>query len=97
VDGRVERLRGDLLHHSYHSLADHLRTVNSFTDIAAREKHARGVRAGVIDLTARPLWKFLRMYLFRAGFLDGVPGFCVAVTGAYYVFLKYAKLWALRR
>ena len=97
VDGRVERLTGDLLHYSYRSLSDHLRTIDSFTTIAAREKHARGRRAGLLDLVGRPLWKLLRMYVLRAGFLDGVPGLVVAVSGAYYVFLKYAKLRELGR
>ncbi len=92
VDGRVERLPGDLLHYSYRSVSDHLRTIDSFTTIAAREKHARGRRAGLLDLTLRPLWKFLRMYVFRAGFLDGVAGLVVAALGAYYVLLKYVKL-----
>ena len=92
VEGPVARLGGDLLHHSYRSLADHVRTIDSFTTIAAREKHAAGRRAGPIDVTLRPLGKFLRMYVLRAGFLDGWPGFAAAVSGAYYVFLKYAKL-----
>ena len=97
VDGLVRRLPGDLLHHSYHSLSDHLRTIDSFTSIAAREKHAAGRRARLVDLTLRPVGKFLSMYLLRAGFLDGLAGFCAAVSGAYYVFLKYAKLRELER
>jgi hypothetical protein len=44
-----------------------------------------------------PPAKFAKMYLLRAGFRDGVPGLIVAVLGGYYVFLKYAKLWELRR
>ena len=43
---RLERLDGDLLHYSYRSISDHLRTIDSFTTIAAREKHAAGRRAG---------------------------------------------------
>lgn len=92
VDGPVGRLEGDLLHHSYRSLSDHLRQIDFFTTIAAREKRARGRRFRLHDLVLRPPFKFLRMYLLKAGFLDGVPGLVVAVTGAYYVFLKYAKL-----
>ena len=92
VEGRVELLAGDLLHHSYRSLSDHLRTIDSFTTIAAKEKRAAGLRAGLLDTTLRPFGKFLRMYVLRAGFLDGWPGFAAAVSGAYYVFLKYAKL-----
>lgn len=93
VRGAVGRLGGDLLHFSYDSIADHLRTINSFTSIAAREKAAAGARAGFAGLVLHPVGKFLRMYVVRAGFLDGFPGFAVAVSGAYYVFLKYAKLW----
>jgi glycosyltransferase involved in cell wall biosynthesis len=95
LGGRKARLRGDLLHYSYRCLADHLRTVDSFTTIAARGKRERGEHADLLSITLRPAWKFLRMYLLKAGFLDGAPGFFAAVTSAYYVFLKYAKLWEL--
>jgi glycosyltransferase involved in cell wall biosynthesis len=97
VDGRVVRLDGDLLHYSYRSISDHLRSIDSFTTIAAREKRAAGVHASVADLTLRPFWKFLRMYVLKLGFLEGAAGFVVAAMGAYYVFLKYAKLRELER
>jgi glycosyltransferase involved in cell wall biosynthesis len=97
VRGRVERLAGDLLHFSYDSVSDHLRTIDSFTTIAAREKHAAGERAGAARLFLHPLGKFLRMYVLKAGFLDGFAGFHVAATGAFYVYLKYAKLRELGR
>ena len=38
-----------------------------------------------------------RMYVLRLGFLDGRAGFVLARSKAYYVFLKYAKLWELAR
>lgn len=97
ADGPVGRLEGDLLHHSYRSLSDHVRQIDFFTTIAAREKKARGERSSLSRLALHPFGKFLRMYLLKAGFLDGTAGFVVAVTGAYYVFLKYAKLRELDR
>jgi hypothetical protein len=36
------------------------------------------------------------MYVLEQGFRDGLPGFVVAITGAFYVFMKYAKLWEIR-
>jgi hypothetical protein len=39
----------------------------------------------------------MRNYFFRAGVLDGLPGFIVSVMNAYYVFLKFARLWELER
>jgi glycosyltransferase involved in cell wall biosynthesis len=92
VKGRTGRLEGDLLHYSYRSISDHLRQIDFFTGISAKEKHTRGVRSSLGKMAFRPAWKFLRMYVLKAGFLDGVPGFIVAASGAYYVFLKYAKL-----
>jgi glycosyltransferase involved in cell wall biosynthesis len=96
VNGRVERLAGDILHDPFRSLSDHIRTIDRYTTVAAEEKHARGVRASLVDLTLRPWGKFVRMYLLKRGLLDGLPGFVVAVTGSFYVFLKYAKLRARR-
>jgi len=97
VEGRVERLDGDLLHYSYRSISDHVRSIDAFTTIAAREKFKAGRRAGIVDLTLRPFGKFLRMYVLKLGFLEGAAGFVVAATGAFYVFLKYAKLRELER
>jgi glycosyltransferase involved in cell wall biosynthesis len=97
LDGRVERLGGDLLHYSYRSISDHLRTIDTFTTIAAREKHGAGRRVRVFDVTLRPASKFLSMYLLKLGFLEGLTGLIIAGTGGFYVFLKYAKLWELGR
>ena len=36
---------------------------------------------------------FLRSYILRRGFMDGMAGFILSVMSAYSVFLKYAKLW----
>ncbi len=93
--GAVGRLRGDLLHYSYRSISDHLRRIDLFTTIAAREKAARGERFRMYRLLLRPLGKVFRMYVLKRGFLDGRAGVAVAVLGGFYVFLKYAKLWEL--
>ena len=53
--------------------------------------------ARVRDLVLRPPARFLRAYLLKRGFLDGVVGFVIAVATAFHVFLKYAKLWELER
>jgi glycosyltransferase involved in cell wall biosynthesis len=96
-DGAVTPLRGDLLHYTYRGIADHLRTIDRFTTEAARGMAAQGRSGAGFAMLVHPPLKFLKMYLLKGGFLEGLPGFVVAVLGAYYVFLKYAKLWELRR
>jgi hypothetical protein len=91
--GQADRLRGNLYHYTYEDISDHLQTLNSLTEVAARETARRGRRSQVSHLVLHPFWRFLRFYFLRGGIRDGVPGFFVAVTSAFYVFLKYAKLW----
>jgi glycosyltransferase involved in cell wall biosynthesis len=95
--GPTRELRGDLLHYTYRDIADHLRTMDRFTSEAARGLLAQGGRGALAGMLLGPPAKFVKMYLLRAGFLDGLPGLIVAVLGSHYVFLKYAKLWELRR
>ena len=91
--GQADRLRGNLYHYTYEDISDHLQTLNSLTEVAAREMVRRGKRTRVSHLLLHPFWRFLRFYFLRRGIRDGMPGFFVAVTSAFYVFLKYAKLW----
>jgi glycosyltransferase involved in cell wall biosynthesis len=95
--GEVGHLEGDILHYSYRSVSDHLRQIDLFTTVAAREWQARGRKFRLHRLVLHPIGKFLRMYVLKAGCLDGAAGFAVAVLGSYYVFLKYLKHWELMR
>jgi glycosyltransferase involved in cell wall biosynthesis len=97
ADGPVGGLRGELEHRPYRDIADHLDTIDRYTSHAARDMYARGRRASVVQLAAHPPLAFLRNYLARGGIRDGATGFVVSVLNAYYVFLKFAKLWELNR
>jgi len=92
VSGRTARLPGRLGHRPYRDLAEHVAKVNAYTDVMARRRREAGVRAPPLALLLRPPGRFVRMYVLRAGFLDGWRGLVVSGMGAFYVFLKYAKL-----
>ena len=98
AEGCVGRIRrGHLEHYTYRSMEDYLAKTNRFTTVSAQEKYKRGRRASLWDLTMRAPFRFLRMFVFRRGFLDGKAGFVLATLAAYSVFLKYAKLWNVQR
>jgi len=96
VQGGVGRLHGELQHYAYRDIADHLETINRYTTYAARQMHEDGRRAGLLQLAGHPPLAFLRNYIARGGISDGVPGFIISTMNAYYVFLKFAKLWELQ-
>lgn len=97
VEGAVSRLSGDLLHYSYRDLSDQIGRIDTHSSQAAEALFREGRRARWADLVLRPPARFLRSYVLKRGFLDGVVGFLVASSIAYAVFLKYAKLWERRR
>ena len=96
-ENRSGRLAGELLHRPYPGMDEHVRKILCYADLWARRERARGRKARTIDLVTRPAARFLKMYVLRAGFLDGAPGFVVSVMGAWYAFMKYAKLHELSR
>ena len=97
VDASVGRLHHELRHHSYRDLSDHLARIDRYTTLLAAGLLDAGRRAGPLDLAIHPTAAFLRNYLVRRGFVQGVPGLVVSLMNAYYVFLKHAKLWELGR
>ena len=100
MDGgsRVAHIDGDLYHYSYHTIRNHIDTINNFSEIAARAAYADGRRSNlVLDIVLNPLFTFIKKYILRLGFLDGYPGFMIAVHTAYGKFLKYIKLRELNK
>jgi len=97
LQGPVKRLSARLYHWNYRDLSDQIQTIDRFSRHQAVGMHEEGKRFRLIDLLVRPLFRFLKGYVLRQGFRKGLPGFLVSVTPAYYVFMKYAKLWELER
>ncbi len=89
---RAVRLKGDIAHLTYRDLRDQLRTINRFTSIAAREAFDRGKHFRALNLFGNPVVHFIKFYVIKRGFLDGIPGLFMAGLMALHVFLKYAKL-----
>jgi glycosyltransferase involved in cell wall biosynthesis len=95
VRGTVGQLRHELQHYAYRDIADHLETIDRYTTLAARQMYEDGRRAGLLEVGGHLPLAFLRNYLARGGFKDGVAGLTISAMNAYYVFLKFAKLWEL--
>ncbi len=92
VRGAVGHLRSDLLHYSNQSINRQLDKIGRYADPFVRHCLETGRRAGWLDLTVRPAWKFFRAYVLRQGFLDGWPGYYIAWLGAFSTVTRYAKV-----
>ena len=90
-------LHGTLRHAPYRNLRHQLDKMLLYAQWGAQDLHARGRRARLWELGARPLWRFLRDYLVYGSWLDGGFGLVTSTLTAYSCFLKYAYLWELGR
>jgi glycosyltransferase involved in cell wall biosynthesis len=90
-------LAGDLLHESADDLGRYLDKQNRYAALAARQLHERGRSAGAAELVLSPLARFVKFYLLRLGFLDGLPGLVHIAIGCIASFMKYARLIELQR
>jgi glycosyltransferase involved in cell wall biosynthesis len=95
VRGPVKRLRNPIYHYTYDDIRDQNETLNRFSSITAQQRFVNASAFKWVDLLLRPLFRFIKGYFIKLGFLDGLPGLIIALTNSYGAFLKYAKLWEL--
>ncbi len=99
VDGPVGDLRGDLLHFSYDTSADHIRKLLLYSGLDARMVHQRGRRfrplTWVWYLAGRPLLIMVRKYLLQGGIREGREGLILSIMAGVVSFVTYAKAWSL--
>lgn len=89
------KLSGKLLHYSYQDKEDHLKRIDRYSTLGARQLFDKGKKATWTKLWLSPLFRFVRTYIFKAGFLDGATGWTISIRNAYMVHSKYKKLRTL--
>jgi glycosyltransferase involved in cell wall biosynthesis len=90
------KIKGDLKHYTFNTVAEHIKQANKFSTIGAREHLARHTRVNLLTLVLHPSWRFIRSYILRLGFLDGLRGFTIAYVISIETYLKYLKvLWPI--
>ena len=97
AEALATRLAGDLLHDSAENLHDYLQKQNRYTTLAAETLFHGGKRAIAAQLVLSPIARFVKFYVLRLGFLDGLPGLVHILIGCGNSFRKYAKLIELLR
>ncbi|MDZ7860058.1 MAG: glycosyltransferase family 2 protein [Candidatus Krumholzibacteriota bacterium] len=93
IKGETGRIEEEIMHYSYHTISDHLKKIDKYTTLGARQLFNQGKKSSVFKAILRAKFRFIKMYFINMGFLDGKEGLILAFNSAFYVFLKYIKLW----
>ncbi|HMY11954.1 MAG TPA: glycosyltransferase family 2 protein [Turneriella sp.] len=92
---KTGKLKGDLLHYSFRTVDDHLKTIRNYSEMAAQAMYARGRRVSLAGVFARSGWVIVRKFFFELAFLDGTAGIIITYYSAVATFTKYIKLYVL--
>lgn len=93
----VGTLQNNLLHYVFKDLSHQVEANNRYSSLGAQDLFDRGKKFCFAKLIFKPISKFLETFVWKLGFLDGLPGFVISVGAAYSVFLKFAKLKELEQ
>lgn len=91
VSGKICKFNSNLLHYSFPDLYIFLGKLSSFT--RNFEKANPHKKFAILGTIFRSFWKFFRCYIIKLGFLDGFPGFLIAIHQGYSTFFKYSILF----
>lgn len=97
IDGQVGTLPGHILHYTDPNVSHYLMKLDRYTALSAKMLFESGKSFHWYYLIVKPFAIWVKMYILKRGFLDGLPGFTLASLSSFHVFCKYAKLWELRK
>jgi glycosyltransferase involved in cell wall biosynthesis len=94
--GKKFYFKGDILHYPYDSIKSFIKKSDFYSDLRSKEMFQRGEKFKIINLIVNPSVMFVKMYVLKKGFLDGVTGLILALLySSFYTLMKYVKLWEL--
>ena len=96
--GRLETLNGDILHYTVNDAATHHRLIGErYAPLAARKMFEQGRRTTPLKVTTVGPATFIRNYILKGGFRDGLAGYAIARFAAHNAFLKHLLLWEMQK
>jgi len=97
ITGEVGKIEAPIYHYSYPTIQSHIQKMDNYSELGADQLSKQGKSASFGGTLLRGLAKFIKMYFFQKGFLDGKIGVIISYNSAFGVYLKYLKLWSIRK
>jgi glycosyltransferase involved in cell wall biosynthesis len=101
IDGTIGSLKNPMLHYPYLTISQFLKKMDFYSTFEAKHLYEQGVRPSFKNcfyyLWYKPKTRFLRRWIVKGGFRDGIPGFFAALFDAIGWMLRYFKLWEMTK
>ena len=97
IDGKVARTEATILHNENLTYTERVAKANRYSEARARDKFDKGDKVSLLTLLFIFPLTFHQHYFLKGHVFDGVDGLLTSMNAAWYAFMKYAKLWEMRR
>lgn len=92
VNGKISALKNSLQHFPFRDLTTLLNKANLYSTLGAEKLAKQNIKPTIFKAFSHGFWGFIRLYFLKLGFLDGWPGFIIALGNFEGTFYRYAKL-----
>ncbi len=92
--GTVGYMKNPIWQFPFSDLSEVLRKADRYSSLGAKKQASKGMKGSIFKAFIHGIGNFLRIYIFKAGFLDGWAGFVIALGNFEGTFYRYAKLTA---
>ena len=94
VPSRVAKFEGDLHHHSYLRLSDHLRQLAKFSTLGSADAKLQGRSSNFLKPWLRMAFQWFKQAFVQSGWRDGATGFRIARWSAVSAHWKWRQVLA---
>lgn len=95
--GKIGRLKHPLNHYTYKDLLHFMAKMERYAVWSAADYLSKTPKVTLFHLWIKPLFRFMRHFIFKRGFLDGYTGFIISSIMAWGVFMRYARIKEIHR
>lgn len=93
-DAKIEKIHQDILHYSVKDATHHHQMIGErYAPLSAEEMFKNGRTTSPLKIATVGFTTFLKNYILKGGFRDGLAGFCISRFAAHHAFLKHLLLW----
>jgi hypothetical protein len=97
ADGKVATLKNKLYHNTYRGIDEFIKKLNRYATWQAVDYNKTTGRLTFYHFVLKPVYGFLKHYFIQLGFMDGFVGLVLAYLRGYMIFMRYLKIWLLRK
>lgn len=97
ANGDVGKLKQKLYHNTYITFDKYIEKMNRYATWQAKDYDKKTGSLTPYHFVIKPFWGFFKHYILQSGFRDGVVGLTIGYIQAYVIFMRYVKVWLLRK